>query len=100
GRRASDFERTMRSRNRLLTEGRYDPAWMTAIETQMAGLGIAMASARQEMLGLLQTLTSTGEETPFPSPLLALQGFLDDAADVPAIDLEDRYGQMLREGRG
>src|SRR3546814_5310593 len=29
GRRASDFERTMRSRNRLLSEGRYDPAWVS-----------------------------------------------------------------------
>ena len=49
GRRASDFERAMRSRNRLLSEGRFDPAWLSGIETQMAGLGIAMAAARQEM---------------------------------------------------
>jgi DNA replication and repair protein RecF len=99
GRRASDFERTMRSRNRLLSEGRYDPSWLTAIETQMAGLGIAMAAARQEMLGLLRNL-AVSEETPFPSPVLALEGFLDGAMDAPSADLEDRYLEMLREGRG
>lgn len=100
GRRASDFERTMRSRNRLLSEGRYDPSWLTAIETQMAGLGIAMAAARQEMLGLLRNLSMASEQTPFPSPVLALEGFLDGALDAPAADLEDRYLDMLREGRG
>lgn len=100
GRRAGDFERTMRSRNRLLSEGRYDPSWLTAIETQMAGLGIAMAAARREMLGLLRNLSTAAEQTPFPSPVLALEGFLDEALDAPAADLEDRYLDMLRQGRG
>tara|TARA_R110002020_G_scaffold55741_9_gene154421 strand:+ start:802 stop:1923 length:1122 start_codon:yes stop_codon:yes gene_type:complete len=100
GRRAGDFERTMRNRNRLLSEGRYDPSWLSAIEAQMAGLGIAMAAARQEMLGLLRTLSAASEETPFPSPVLALEGFLDDVPEGPAADLEDRYLAMLRESRG
>jgi DNA replication and repair protein RecF len=100
GRRASDFERAMRSRNRLLSEGRFDPAWIAAIEAQMAGLGIAMGAARREMLGLLRTLSAASEQTPFPSPVLTLEGFLDDAPDGPAADLEDRYLEMLRENRG
>ncbi len=43
----------MRSRNKLLGEGRFDPTWLSGIEQQMAALGTAMAAARQEMLGLL-----------------------------------------------
>jgi DNA replication and repair protein RecF len=100
GRRASDFERAMRSRNRLLSEGRFDPAWLSAIEAQMAGLGIAMAAARQEMLGLLRTLSATTGETPFPTPVLSLEGFMDGAIDRPAADLEDDYLEMLRNSRG
>ena len=100
GRRASDFERAMRSRNRLLSEGRTDPAWLSAIEAQMAGLGIAMAAAREEMLGLLRTLSASSEQTPFPSPVLMLDGFLDGVADNPAADLEERYLDTLRESRG
>ncbi|MFB9951540.1 DNA replication/repair protein RecF [Rhizobium puerariae] len=100
GRRASDFERAMRSRNRLLSEGRFDPSWLSAIEAQMASLGIAMAAARQEMLGLLRTLSAGSGETPFPSPVLALEGFLGHAADRPAADLEEEYLDMLRNGRG
>ncbi|CDZ26156.1 DNA replication/repair protein RecF [Neorhizobium galegae] len=100
GRRASDFERAMRSRNRLLSEGRFDPSWLSAIEAQMAGLGIAMAAARQEMLGLLRTLSANSGETPFPTPVLALEGFMDGAMDRPAADLEEDYLAMLRNSRG
>lgn len=99
-RRASDFERAMRSRNRLLSEGRFDPAWLTAIETQMAELGIAMAAARHEMLGLLQSLSVNSAETPFPTPALALEGFMDGGMDRPAADLEEDYLAALRNGRG
>jgi len=99
GRRAGDFERAMRSRNRLLSEGRFDPAWLSAIEAQMAGLGIAMAAARQEMLGLLRTLSANAGETPFPTPVLALEGFMDGGMDRPSADLEDEYLEMLRVSR-
>jgi DNA replication and repair protein RecF len=100
GRRASDFERAMRSRNRLLSEGRFDPSWLTGIEAQMAELGIAMAVARQEMLGLLQSLSGSFGQTPFPTPVLALEGFMDGAIDRPAADLEEDYLEALRSGRG
>jgi DNA replication and repair protein RecF len=100
GRRASDFERAMRSRNKLLSENRFDPAWLSGIEEQMASLGIAMALARQEMLGLLSRLIDTSsDETPFPSASLRLSGFLDGQFDHAAVDLEDRYATMLRDGR-
>jgi DNA replication and repair protein RecF len=100
GRRASDFERAMRSRNKLLSEGRFDPAWLAGIEVQMASLGIAMAIARQEMLGLLAGLIdSSREATPFPSAALTLSGFLDGEFGGPSVDLEDRYANLLRENR-
>lgn len=100
GRRASDFERAMRGRNKLLAEGRFDPSWLAGIEEQMASLGIAMALARQEMLGLLAGLIEASRETtPFPSSALQLSGFLDGQFDRPAVDLEEQYAALLREGR-
>lgn len=100
GRRASEFDRAMRSRNRLLSEFRPDPAWLSAIEREMAGLGVSMALARLEMLGLLAALVerSLGDGT-FPSASLSLAGFLDDCRGLPAYDLEERYLAMLQEGR-
>ncbi|WFU47641.1 DNA replication/repair protein RecF [Sinorhizobium terangae] len=106
GRRASEFERAMRSRNRLLTEFRPDPAWLSAIEREMAGLGVSMALARLEMLGLLTALVERSQversqsEGTFPSATLSLSGFLDDLHGLPAYDLEERYLAMLLEGRG
>lgn len=100
GRRASDFEKAMRGRNRLLSEGRNDPVWLDAIETQMAELGIAMAIARHEMLVLLRSMIEArSEEAPFPTAALELSGFMDGSFSSPAVDLEDAYRQMLREGR-
>lgn len=100
GRRASDFERAMRSRNRLLAEGRMDPAWLSGIERQMAELGIAMALARREMLGFLAHLIADkGVNAPFPSARLALDGFLGDGAERPAADLEEDYAASLEASR-
>jgi DNA replication and repair protein RecF len=100
GRRASDFERAMRSRNKLLDEGRFDLSWLAGIEEQMASLGIAMALARQEMLGLLARLIEeTRETSPFPSASLELSGFMDGQLARPSVDLEDEYAAMLAESR-
>lgn len=101
GRRVSDFERAMRSRNKLLSEPGWDAGWLAGIEEQMAGLGIALHMARQEMIGLLTGLVEHGEAaTAFPVPLLGLSGFLDGAWDRPAGDLEDQYREILRQTRG
>jgi DNA replication and repair protein RecF len=102
GRRASDFERAMRSRNRLLAEGRFDPSWLGGIEQQMAALGIAMALARVEMMRLLAALIEQRRDVArFPVPDLALSGFLDEEGlDAPAVDLEDLYCARLANSRG
>lgn len=100
GRRAADFERAMKMRNKLLEEGRYDPDWMAGIEAQMASLGVAMALARSELLMLLTRLGERGEVgSAFPAADLHLSGFLDEAHGLPAVDLEDRYLALLQEGR-
>ncbi|MBB5539331.1 DNA replication/repair protein RecF [Rhizobium giardinii] len=100
GRRASDYERAMRSRNKLLSEGRADPAWLTGLERQMAELGISMALARQEMLGLLAALVEKNHAGGvFPAADLALSGFLDGEWHRPAFDLEEQYLEMMKNGR-
>lgn len=99
GRRAADFDRAMKMRNRLLEERSGDAAWIASVEAQMASLGVAMTLARREMIGLLARLGSEGDRGAFPSAGLALANFLDDATGIAAIDLEDRYREMLEDGR-
>jgi DNA replication and repair protein RecF len=100
GRRAADFERAMKSRNRLLSESRWDPLWLDGLEEQMAGLGVATALARREMLGLLARLVEEGAtEAQFPVPAIALSGFLDETDEQVAADLEDQYRLSLARER-
>ena len=102
GRRAAGYERAMRSRNRLLSEQRQDDAWLSGLETQMAELGVAIAVARRELVGLLGAMIAEASEaSPFPKADLALSsgyGFGDAAR--PAVDLEDEARLRLARQRG
>jgi len=98
GKRVLDYERAMRSRNRLLGEGRMDPAWLDGIELQMAALGTAMALARRELVAMLARQIEDGqEEGPFPRADIALEDGI--AAALSAAELEEGLARSLRESR-
>ncbi|ESW83301.1 DNA replication/repair protein RecF [Mesorhizobium sp. M0761] len=101
GQRALDYEKAMRGRNRLLTEGSRDGAWFDAIEMQMVETGVAIAAARAELVRLLAAmidrLPSSG---PFPQADISLFGDLEShVASAPAVDVEQRYRDALADGR-
>lgn len=97
GRRAMDFEKAMRGRNRLLGEDRRDESWFEAIETQMAETGVAIALARRDFVNLLQNMTEQlPDDGPFPKADITLTGTLENTAgDRPAIELEETYRGTL-----
>ncbi|QND66888.1 DNA replication/repair protein RecF [Mesorhizobium loti] len=101
GQRAIDYEKAMRGRNRLLTEGSRDDRWFDAIETQMAETGVAIAAARAEMVRLLAAMIDRLPDTgPFPQADIGLSGDLEaEIAAVPAVDVEERFRRTLVEGR-
>lgn len=101
GRRVLDYEKAMRGRNRLLSEGRLDPVWLDGIETQMAEFGIAIALARQELVVLLGKLIDEGQgHSPFPQAGLKLEDFLVDIAGETAIEKEEAFIEDLARMRG
>ncbi|UVK43552.1 DNA replication/repair protein RecF [Mesorhizobium sp. AR07] len=101
GQRAIDYEKAMRGRNRLLTEGSRDDRWFDAIETQMAETGVAIAAARAEMVRLLAAMIDRLPDTgPFPQADIGLSGDLEaEIAAAPAVDVEERFRRTLAEGR-
>lgn len=102
GARVNAFERGLRSRNRLLEDPRADGAWLDAVEREVAELGVAVASARRETVDRLAALAATRRDAPsaFPWALLGLEGPVEDmVADTPALDVEDHYRSLLRDGR-
>ena len=101
GRRAIDYEKAMRGRNRLLSEQSRDRAWFEAIESQMAETGVAIAAGRAEMVRLLRAMIAKLPDAgPFPQADLALSGTLEGLVEtMPAVDLEERFRKLLAEGR-
>lgn len=101
GQRALDYEKAMRGRNRLLSEGSRDGAWFEAIETQMAETGVAIAAARSEMVRLLSAMIERlPGDGPFPQADIGLAGELEaEIGSMPAVDLEEKFRRALASGR-
>ena len=100
--RSNALERALRSRNRILEETPHEVSWLDAIEREIAELGVAVAAARAETVGRLATIiaATADEASPFPRAALGLEGELDRlVASLPALDAEDRYRDILRQGR-
>ena len=101
GRRALDYEKAMRGRNRLLADHVRDEGWFEAIETQMAETGTAIAAARVEIVRLLGSMIERlPADGPFPKANIALAGTLEDAlGHQPAVEAEDAFRRSLTENR-
>lgn len=101
GRRALDYEKAMRGRNRLLADNARDDAWFEAIETQMAETGTAIAAARVEIVRLLSAMIGRlPGDGPFPRSTIALSGTLEEAlAHQPAVDAEEAFRRSLSDNR-
>src|ERR1700755_597551 len=99
--RVSALERSLRSRNRLLEVRNFDDHWCDAIERETAELAVAVAAMRgQTAVKLAAMLGERGRASVFPSASIALDGWMENAlVSEPATAVEDRYRQILRDGR-
>ena len=98
--RVNALERALRSRNRLLEEPRPDPHWLDAIEHETAELGVAVAALRAETVRRLAGALAVRKDSIFPSAEIALDGWIERLLpDHPAIEIEDRYRNVLKENR-
>jgi DNA replication and repair protein RecF len=71
-RHAARLEAALRERNRLLGEpAEPDPAWLEAIEAQIAETGALVAQARARLVEQLQRALSEVPDAPFARPSLA-----------------------------
>ena len=98
---ASAYERALRERTRLLTDGPADPAWLAALEAQMAQAGAAMALARAETLQALRDEIDRRGARPFPRAGLALTGEWERMAGdgAPFESIQARLGEALAAAR-
>jgi len=101
GRRALDYEKAMRGRNKLLADNVRDDRWFEAIEAQMAETGTAIAAARVEIVRLLCAMVERlPTDGPFPKAVIALEGTLETAlGERAAVEAEEIYRASLAEYR-
>src|SRR4051812_14930729 len=99
--RVSALDRSLRSRNRLLEERSTDSHWLDAVERETAELAVAVAAMRgQTVTRLAASLRARGAASAFPSAAIMLDGWMENAlANEAAPAVEDRYRQILRDGR-
>ncbi len=102
GSRVSALERALRSRNRLLEDPNADLHWLDAIERETAELAVAVTALRVETVDRLQAVLASRRDSAaaFPAAEIALDGWLEKLVpNYPAVAIEDRYRQVLRENR-
>ncbi len=81
----SDYEKALRQRLRLLTEGPEDPDWLNALEKRLAEAGARAMQARLRTLDALQAEIGAREDRPFPQARLALGGAWEGPPEAAAI---------------
>ena len=101
GARVSAYERAMRERMRLLTDGPADADWLTALEAQIGEAGAAVATARARSLQALQAQIDSGAELAFPRADLGLTGAFEQMAlaGVVEAEIEARLATALAASR-
>jgi len=95
------YEKALRERMRLLTDGPPDPAWLDALEARLAEAGALMAEARARTLAALAAEIATRGERPFPQARLSLTGDWERMAAEGAdfADIEARLARALAVAR-
>ena len=68
------YDRALRERLRLLTDGPADPAWLAAVEARMGRAGAAVAAARSRTVLALGSVIGARAASAFPKAELRLTG--------------------------
>jgi len=81
---AAAYEKAMRERMRLLTDGPRDDEWLNALEVQAAKAGAALAQGRAETVAALQAEIDGRTDRPFPLARLSLSQPVPEEAELAA----------------
>lgn len=99
-REVAAHDNAMAQRNRLLAEGRADPAWLTGLEDAMARHAVAASAARRVLVQRLNATLLARPPGALPAARMALLCPIAEAlGGEPALAVEDRLRADLAAGR-
>jgi DNA replication and repair protein RecF len=100
-REVAAYETAMAGRNRLLSQGRADAAWLAGLEDSMARHAIAATAARAGLVQRLNAVLLGGAAGDFPAArLVLLDALATRLASAPALAVEEELRDALAARRG
>lgn len=97
--RITGYNHALRERAKLLSDGKMDDAWLSALEDTMATRGLSVAAARLQVAERLAGACAK-VDGPFPACELAIDGLAETwLMDLPALEVEDRLRAALKSSR-
>lgn len=98
-REVNAYEKVMRERARLLSEGNADPVWISSLEGRMAEHGVAVAAARLDAIQKISQAINESQSA-FPNAHISLGGELEEGLlNGPAVDVEGAFCERLLQTR-
>ena len=99
-REVAAHDTAMANRNRLLSQGSADPAWLAGLEDSMVRHAVAAAAARRALVARLNGALQGGAAGRFPAARMTLLDPIADRLEAgPALQAEDWLRAALRDAR-
>ncbi len=98
--RTSEYNAAFKQWSHLLREGRYDTAWLSALEKQMALSGVAIAASRLDIAERISGYLQEPIAGLFPCPDICLTGIVEQTLqNKPAVLVEQEFADILARSR-
>ena len=75
---ATRYDTAMRARNKLLTDGQWDEAWLASLEVAMDEHGTAIGAARERTINALHQRLADAPDDEFPAASIMIEGWRGD----------------------
>lgn len=98
--RTSEYNAAFKGWSCLLREGRYDNAWLSALEGQLAMNGVAIAASRLDIVERISKHLSENDLGHFPAPDIELTGVVEQMLlKKSAVMVEEDFMDHLKRNR-
>lgn len=93
------YEKYMRERLKLLKENIRDDIWLFVLEKNMAENGVAIATSRMEIVGIIRKFLDS-QVSSFPKAIISVDGYLENIlARKNALQAEEEFIDKLGKSR-
>lgn len=98
--RTTNYMNAFKQWSCLLKEGRFDTAWLEALEQQIALNGVAISAARKDVVERISTFLTQEYLGLFPLPVIQLTGVIEkQLQEKPAVLVEEDFVNYLKSNR-